>query len=114
LFRRLLIGRELLHSWPAGQISLAAASRAACLSPFHFNRGFTGAFQFTPHEYLTCIRLDRARKLIESGSSVLESCLAVASPRRRPLSGYFGRILEKRLFRRAGNSQDPAKTARSQ
>ncbi|HEY7333436.1 MAG TPA: AraC family transcriptional regulator [Bryobacteraceae bacterium] len=72
LFRRLLIGREYMHS-VSGPASLAAAARAGCLSPFHFHRGFTHAFQQTPHAYVTALRLARARRAIESGSTVLDA-----------------------------------------
>jgi AraC family transcriptional regulator len=75
LFRRLLAGRDYLHSHSSGPVSLDAVARAACLSPFHFHRGFTQAFQRTPHAYLTGLRLERARRAMESGSSVLEACL---------------------------------------
>jgi AraC-like DNA-binding protein len=75
LFRRLLIGREYMHSHASSPVSLAAAARAACLSPFHFHRGFTRAFEQTPHAYLTGIRLAQAHRMIESGSLVLDACL---------------------------------------
>ena len=75
LFRRLLLGREYMHSHTSEPVSLTAAARAACVSPFHFHRGFKQAFQQTPHEYLTALRLDRARILLQSQSSVLEACL---------------------------------------
>jgi AraC-like DNA-binding protein len=77
LHRRLLIGREYLHSQASGPISLASVARTAGLSLFHFHRGFTKAFQQTPHSYLTQLRLARARHLIETGSSVLHACLDV-------------------------------------
>ncbi|MGH9718892.1 MAG: helix-turn-helix domain-containing protein [Bryobacteraceae bacterium] len=75
LFRRLLIGREYLHSHSSGPVSLEAVARAACLSAFHFHRGFTKAFHQTPHGYLTGLRVERARRMIESGAPVLDSCL---------------------------------------
>ncbi|MGD1071001.1 MAG: AraC family transcriptional regulator [Bryobacteraceae bacterium] len=75
LFRRLLTGCEYMHSHCSGPVSLAAASRAACLSPFHFHRGFTQAFKQTPHTYLTGIRMAQARRMIEGGSRVLDACL---------------------------------------
>jgi AraC family transcriptional regulator len=75
LFRRLLIDREYMHFQSAGPVSLAAASRAACLSPFHFHRGFTQAFERTPYAYLTGIRLARARAMLECGSLVIDVCL---------------------------------------
>lgn len=93
LFRRLLIGREYIHSHGADPVSLAAVARAACLSPFHFHRGFTRAFQQTPHGYLTQLRLAQARDMIVDGSSVLEACLAVgfSSP------SAFTRLFRQRL-----------------
>jgi AraC-like DNA-binding protein len=90
LFRRLLIGREYFHSQASGPISLASVSRAAGLSLFHFHRGFTQAFQQTPHSYLTHLRLARARHLFETGSSVVDACLEV---------GFSSPSAFSRLFR---------------
>ena len=90
LFRRLLTGREYIHSHASGPVSLAAVAGAACLSPFHFHRGFTQAFRQTPHDYLTNRRLARARGMIESGSAVLEACVEV---------GFSSPSAFSRLFR---------------
>jgi AraC family transcriptional regulator len=90
LFRRLLVGREFMHSHSSGAVSLAAVAQAACLSSFHFHRGFTRAFQQTPHGYLTELRLAQARKKIESGSLVLDACLEV---------GFTSPSAFSRLFR---------------
>jgi len=90
LFRRLLAGREYMHSRAGGPASLEAVARAACLSPFHFHRGFTKAFGQTPHAYLTGLRLARARGRIESGAAVLEACLE---------AGFSSPSAFSRLFR---------------
>lgn len=96
LFRRLLAGREYLHAHGSGPVSLADAARASCLSPFHFHRGFTRAFQMTPHAYLTALRLDRARLLLEGGAQVVEACVAVgfSSPSSftKLFAARFGRV----------------------
>jgi AraC-like DNA-binding protein len=93
LFRRLLIGRDYIHSNCLESVALANVARAACLSPFHFHRGFTLAFQETPHSYLTGLRLSQAREMIENGSSVLDACVAVgfSSP------SAFSRLFRARL-----------------
>lgn len=75
LFRRLLRGRDYMHSQSSGPVSLADAARAACVSPFHFHRGFSQAFGETPHAYLTALRLAHARERLEAGTTVLEACL---------------------------------------
>lgn len=90
LFRRLLVGREYMHSHSSGAVSLAAVARAACLSPYHFHRGFRQAFAVTPHRYLTGLRLERARLLVEGGSPVLEACVEV---------GFLSPSAFSRLFR---------------
>ena len=90
LFRRLLVGREYMHSHTSEPVSLDAIARAACLSRFHFHRGFTQAFEQTPHTYLTRLRLTQARRMIESGSPVLNACLEV---------GFSSPSAFSRLFR---------------
>jgi len=90
LFRRVLIGREYLHSHASGPVSLESVSRASCLSPFHFHRSFARAFEQTPHDYLTNLRLDRARRLLESGSSAIQACLE---------AGFSSPSAFSRLFR---------------
>jgi AraC family transcriptional regulator len=85
-----------------GSVSLANIARAACLSLYHFHRGFTLAFQETPHSYLTRLRLTQARTMIESGSSVLEACLTV---------GFSSPSAFSRLFR-ARFGQPPSEVRR--
>jgi AraC-like DNA-binding protein len=77
LFRRIETGREYLHSYAGGAVSLDAVARAACLSRYHFHRTFTQAFGQTPHAYLTEIRLARAHSLLQSGRSATQVCLDV-------------------------------------
>lgn len=77
-FVRLARSRDWLVESLHQQVRLEDAARRACLSPFHFQRTFAQAFEETPHEFLTRMRLDRARKLLASDSSpVTEVCLDV-------------------------------------
>src|SRR5262249_29553067 len=58
--------------------SLSEAAREACLSPFHFHRLFHATFRETPHEFLTSLRMDRARRLLATGEmTVTEVCFDV-------------------------------------
>jgi AraC-like DNA-binding protein len=114
LFRRLLVGRDYLHSHSSGPVSLAAVARSACLSPFHFHRGFTQAFERTPHAYLTALRLERARATIESGSTVLDACLnaGFSSPSAfcRLFRSHYGEAPSevRRKFARSSKKSDSA------
>jgi AraC family transcriptional regulator len=76
LFRRVLRGRDYLLSQAGERVTLAAAARAACLSPYHFHRAFTQAFGTTPHRALSRHRLERAAKMLAQGESVTQVCLA--------------------------------------
>ncbi|HYX54018.1 MAG TPA: AraC family transcriptional regulator [Candidatus Limnocylindrales bacterium] len=77
-FRRLCRARDLLASEFQSQVQLSHAAREACLSPFHFHRLFRTAFGETPHDFITGIRIDRARQLLARGEmSVTEVCMDV-------------------------------------
>jgi AraC-like DNA-binding protein len=107
LFRRLLIGREYMHSQSSGPVSLERVARAAGVSQFHFHRGFTQAFRQTPHAYLTALRLGRAREMLASGSRVLDACLEAgfSSPSAfsRLFRSRFGEVPSALVRRRSGN-----------
>jgi AraC-like DNA-binding protein len=77
-FRRLCRARDLLASRYHLPVRLDDAAREACLSTFHFHRLYAATFGETPHEFLTRLRVDRARRLLLSGElSVTEVCLEV-------------------------------------
>jgi AraC family transcriptional regulator len=77
LFRRLQIAREYLHSNVDRRISLEEISREACVSRYHLLRAFQHVFRQTPHAYLTALRLERARSLLQSGRSVTSTAMDV-------------------------------------
>ena len=88
LFRRLEVGREYIHSYAGGPLSLDTVAREACLSRYHFHRVFTRVFQKTPHSYLTEVRLARAHSLLRSGFTVDQVCADVGFSS----SSSFGRL----------------------
>ena len=75
-FRRLCRARDLLAAGFTERITLEQAAREACLSPFHFQRLFARVFQETPHDFLTRLRMDTAKRLLAAGDlPVTEVCL---------------------------------------
>jgi len=77
-FRRLCRARDFLHDRHAEPLGLADLARQAGLSRFHFLRLFRDAFGVTPHEYLTRVRLGRAKTLLAvDHHSVTEVCFDV-------------------------------------
>jgi AraC-like DNA-binding protein len=64
LFRRLCRSRDYLAAGFDQPMRLAHAAREAHLSPYHYHRLFVRTFGETPHEFLTRLRIDRAKSLL--------------------------------------------------
>jgi AraC-like DNA-binding protein len=77
LFRRLQIAREYLHGSLDERVSLEDVSRVACISPYHLHRAFKRVFRLTPHGYLTKLRIVKARTLLQTGHTALETAVAL-------------------------------------
>lgn len=59
-------------------LNLPDISAQANFSPYHFLRVYKQAYQETPHEFLTRLRIERAKTLLASGShNVTEACFEV-------------------------------------
>ena len=75
---RVCRARDLIREYYAHGVSLADCAAEAELSPWHLLRSFRAAFGETPQEFLTRLRLERARHLLTvTDRSVTEVCLDV-------------------------------------
>jgi transcriptional regulator GlxA family with amidase domain len=78
LYRRLHRARDFAAACLHLPLTLDDLAGAAAMSPNHLLRTFRAAFGQTPHQYLTRLRLARARQLLVSTDlPVTEVCLAV-------------------------------------
>ncbi len=66
LYRRLNIAKDYIHSNYSEQVDLDKLSQAACMCPHHLLRKFKSHFGTTPHQYLTSIRLNKAKHQVET------------------------------------------------
>jgi AraC-like DNA-binding protein len=71
--------------------TIAEVARGAGISPFHFIRLFEAAFGVTPHQYRVGVRIAEARRLLASGQSVTDVCLAVGFSSLGSFSATFAR-----------------------
>ena len=107
LFRRLCQSREFLAAHCDEPVHLADAAREACISPFHYHRLFSRAFGETPHDFVTRLRIDRAKRLLARDQlPVTEVCFAVGyeslgsfSTRFRSVVGYSPSEFQRSLRR---------------
>jgi len=90
--RRLCRAKDAIHERSAERLTLDLLAREAELSRFHFLRSFRAAFSTTPHEYLTRVRLARARQLLlEDRASVTDVCFEVGFESLGSFSALFSR-----------------------
>src|SRR6202453_5498089 len=74
--RRLCLARDYLAARFNERTSLAEAAAQAELSPFYFHRLFADAFNETPHQFVTRLRIDHAKQLLLAGNhSITDICL---------------------------------------
>jgi AraC-like DNA-binding protein len=76
VFRRLCRTRDYIAANHAEGLSIEAMAKQAAMSPYHFLRTFQQAFQETPHDFLTKMRLNRAKEMLRT-MSVTEVCFEV-------------------------------------
>jgi AraC-like DNA-binding protein len=89
--RRLLRAKDLAHDCFDRPLSLDELANAAGLSPAFFLRRFSTAFGTTPHQYLTDVRLERARRMLARGAAVTEVCFDVGFSSLGSFSSLFRR-----------------------
>src|SRR5262249_33072885 len=77
-FKRLFRPRDYLGDCYRDRVTLENGAKEACLSPFHFNRLFAQVFGETPHEFVTRMRVEEAKRLLLAGDrSVTEICFDI-------------------------------------
>jgi AraC-like DNA-binding protein len=75
----------------ASNIDLDNIADEACFSKFHFSRLFRSIYGLTPHQYLTKVRVDRAKDFLDKGLPVKAVCFAVGFDSITSFTGLFRR-----------------------
>jgi AraC-like DNA-binding protein len=71
----LILARDYLASRFNERVSLTDAAACTGLSAFYFHRLFAETFNETPHEFVTRLRIDHAKRLLLAGNqSVTDIC----------------------------------------
>jgi AraC-like DNA-binding protein len=77
-YRNLAHARDFMRHAYQRPLNLPDISAQANFSPYHFLRVYKQTFQETPHEFLTRLRIERAKTLLAKGShNVTEACFEV-------------------------------------
>ena len=76
--RSLSRAREFMRHSYNTPVSLPDVAAQANLSPYHFLRIYKHTYRETPHEFLTRLRIERAKTLLTKGNhNVTEACFEV-------------------------------------
>jgi AraC-like DNA-binding protein len=77
LYRRIVLAKLFIDEHFADHIDLDAIAGEAAFSKFHFIRLFKMAYGKTPHQYLTQVRIEKAKLLLQSETSITDVCFSV-------------------------------------
>ncbi len=91
-YRSLARARDFMRYAYRRPISLPEVAAEANLSPYHFLRVHKRAYGETPHEFLTRLRIERAKTLLATGNhNVTEACFEVGFSSLGSFSTLFAR-----------------------
>jgi len=95
LSRQIVQAKEYMDRHFADRLDLDGISKRAMISKYHFLRLFKGHYGMTPHQYLTEVRLQEAKRLLGIGMPVAEVCVAVGFDSISSFKGLFKRYWAK-------------------
>ena len=75
----------------ASPIDLNKIADEACFSKFHFVRLFKEIYGRTPHQYLTDVRIEKAKVYLDDGQTVAFACFKVGFDSISSFTGLFKR-----------------------
>jgi AraC-like DNA-binding protein len=91
LYRRVVRAKLFIDDNFASSIDLDNIADEACFSKYHFFRLFKSIYGKTPHQYLTSVRIDRAKELLAAGDTVARVCFSVGFDSISSFTGLFRR-----------------------
>ena len=93
LYRRIVQAKLFIDDNFAEPIDAGDIADEACYSKFHFIRTFKTIYGRTPRQHLTHVRVEKAKEMLELGTSVTDTCFAVGFDS----LGSFTRLFKSRV-----------------
>jgi len=91
LYRRVVRAKLYIDAHFSAEIDLDNIADEACFSKFHFTRLFKKIYGKTPHQYLTDVRIKRAKELLSTDAPVARVCFSVGFDSISSFTGLFKR-----------------------
>jgi AraC-like DNA-binding protein len=93
LYKRVVQAKLFIDAYFGENIDLENIADEAYFSKFHFIRLFKTIYGKTPHQYLTRVRIENAKELLQKGVSVTDTCFAVGFDSISSFAGLFRRYV---------------------
>lgn len=91
LYRRIVYAKLFIDKHFADKIDLDNIAGEAFFSKYHFIRVFADIYKKTPHQYLSHVRIEKAKQLLATGTPVEQACYAVGFESVSSFTGLFKR-----------------------
>ena len=91
LYLRAVRAKLFIDANFASDIDLGKVADEACFSKFHFIRLFKSVYGRTPHQYLTHVRIEKAKEHLVEGRTVAYACFKVGFDSISSFTGLFKR-----------------------
>jgi len=95
LYRRIIKAKLFIDDNYADNTDLDHISDEAFFSKFHFIRLFKKTYAKTPHQYLTFVRIEKSKLLLQTDIPISEVCYAVGFDSISSFTGLFKRLVGK-------------------
>ena len=95
LYRRIVQAKLFIDQFYFEKINLDNISDEAYFSKFHFIRLFKKSYNKTPHQYLTYVRIENAKLLLQSERKIADICFAVGFESVSSFTGLFKNLVGK-------------------
>ena len=95
LYKRIVQAKLFIDNHYAEKIDLDNISDEAYFSKFHFIRLFKKIYGKAPHQYLTYVRVEKAKDLLKTETSIADVCYSVGFESISSFTGLFKRYAHK-------------------
>jgi AraC-like DNA-binding protein len=91
LYLRIVKAKLFIDENFAEAIDASNFADEACFSKFHFIRTFKSIYGRTPHQYLTDVRIEKAKEYLAADETVAKACFSVGFDSISSFTGLFKR-----------------------
>ncbi len=94
LYRRIVLAKLFIDKNFAEAIDLDDIAGEAFFSKYHFIKLFKKAYGKTPHQYLTWVRIENAKLLLQTEATVADVCYSVGFEAISSFTHLFKRLIK--------------------